>query len=69
MPDYGVNMIVKAKKEYANLKNSENFISLGSTSTHLRLIAGLEVEIHKALLPLNKKIKDCLMENKKKEVK
>lgn len=62
-------MIVKAKKEYANLKNSENFISLGSTSTHLRLIAGLEVEIHKALLPLNKKIKDCLMENKKKEVK
>lgn len=62
-------MIVKAKKEYANLKNSENFISLGSTSTHLKLMAGLEVEIHKALLPLNKKIKDCLMENKKKEVK
>tara|TARA_R110002020_G_scaffold254410_2_gene468106 strand:+ start:1022 stop:1198 length:177 start_codon:yes stop_codon:yes gene_type:complete len=37
-------MKYKAKDSYANLKDSENFISLHSTSTHLKLKAGEEVE-------------------------
>lgn len=69
MPNNGVNMKVKANKEYSELKDTENFISLGSTSTHLRLMAGEEVKIHKSHLPLNKKIKDCLVESKLKGVK
>ncbi|BAQ90705.1 hypothetical protein [uncultured Mediterranean phage uvMED] len=57
-----------AKKEYFALPDEENFLALGSASTHLRLKDGLEVELHKALLPLPKKLKDCLKEVKK-EVK
>ena len=34
----------KAKKTYADLDNTKNFKSLKSTSTHLRLKAGLIVE-------------------------
>tara|TARA_R110001583_G_scaffold45091_1_gene142414 strand:+ start:2519 stop:2707 length:189 start_codon:yes stop_codon:yes gene_type:complete len=62
-------MKVKANKGYFDLKDSDNFIALGSTSTHLKLIAGEEVEINKAHLPLSKKIKDCLVESKSKGVK
>ena len=62
-------MKVKANNKYSELKDTENFIALGSTSTHLKLIEGEEVEIHKSHLPLNKKIKDCLVESKLKGVK
>ena len=62
-------MKYKAKPAYAALSNDDNFLSLGSASTHLWLEAGMEVEISKSLLPLNKKIKDCLTEIKAKEVK
>lgn len=62
-------MKYKAKPEYAALSNDNNFLSLGSASTHLRLMDGLAVEIPKSLVPLNKKIKDCLTEVKTKEVK
>ena len=34
----------KAKKTYAYLDNTKNFKSLKSTSTHLRLKAGLTIE-------------------------
>ena len=34
----------KAKSSYHELDNTKNFKSLLSASTHLRLIAGLEVE-------------------------
>ena len=54
-----------AKKEYNELPDEENFLALGSASTHLRLKDGLEVEVQKALLPLPKKLKDCLKEVKK----
>jgi len=70
MHHYGVSLMkYKAKPEYAKLSNSDNFLALGSASTHLRLEAGMAVEINKALLPLNKKIKDCLTEIKAKEAK
>ena len=52
-----------AKDSYAGLKDSENFISLNSTSTHLILLAGEEVE-YKGSIP--KKIKECLTEAKSK---
>ena len=70
MRNYGVSIMkCKAKPEYSKLSNSDNFLALGSASTHLWLEAGMEVEISKSLLPLNKKIKDCLTEIKAKEVK
>ena len=59
-------MKYKAKDSYAKLKDSENFISLGSTSKHLILLEGEQVEC-KGSIP--KKIKDCLTEIKKKESK
>ena len=68
-------MKYKAKPEYSKLSNADNFLALGSASTHLWLEAGLEVEIPKSLLPLAKKIKECLTEvgekksAKNKEVK
>lgn len=65
-------MKVKAKAEYAQLKENENFIALGSTSTHLRLLANIEVEISKQHLPLPKAILKTLTEikaDKKSEVK
>ena len=37
-------MKYKAKKTYKTLEDSENFISLESTSTHIKLLAGLTVE-------------------------
>lgn len=37
-------MKYKAKKSYYELPNSENYVSFGSASTHLRLIDGLWVE-------------------------
>ncbi len=43
-----------AKKEYNELPDEDNFLALGSASTHLRLKDGLEVEVQKALLPLPK---------------
>ena len=52
-------MKYKAKDSYAKLKDSENFISLNSTSTHLILLAGEKTE-YKGSLP--KKLKDCLTE-------
>ncbi len=54
-----------AKKEYAALSDQDNFLALGSASTHLKLKSGLEVEVPKSLLPLPKKLKDCLKESKK----
>ena len=56
-------MKYKAKDSYAKLKDSENFISLNSTSTHLILLAGETVE-YKGSIP--KKIKECLTEAKSK---
>ena len=57
-----------AKKEYHALPDEDNLLARGSASTHLRLKDGLEVEVPKALMPLPKKLKDCLKEIKK-EVK
>ena len=34
-------MKIKAKKTYAGLNDTDNFNSLASASTHLRLLAGL----------------------------
>ena len=64
-------MKCKAKPEYNKLGDDKNFLALGSASTHLRLKAGLEVDIPKILLPLSKKLKECLKESgsPKKEVK
>ena len=56
-------MKYKAKNTYANLKDSENFLSLNSTSTNLILLAGETVE-YKGSIP--KKIKECLTEAKSK---
>tara|TARA_R110002012_G_scaffold300650_1_gene500548 strand:- start:433 stop:615 length:183 start_codon:yes stop_codon:yes gene_type:complete len=38
-------MKVKAKTSYKKLNNTENYISLGSTSKHIRLLEGNEIEI------------------------
>ena len=59
-------MKYKAKKEYAELPNDKNFLSLGSASTHLKLEAGLVVEIDTKRLPIPKVISDCLTEIKSK---
>ena len=53
-------MIYKAKKEYAELPNDKNFLAIGGATTHLKLIAGLTVEINKERLPFSKVIGDCL---------
>ena len=37
-------MKYKAKDTYKELSNKDNFISLGSASNHLLLMAGMEVE-------------------------
>ena len=39
-------MKYKAKDTYKQLSDEENFISLGSASTHLKLIADVEVEFN-----------------------
>ena len=59
-------MKYKAKKEYAELPNDKNFLALGSASTHLKLEAGLAVEIDTKRLPIPKVISDCLTEIKSK---
>ena len=51
-------MKCKAKPEYNELGDDKNFLALGSASTHLRLKAGLEVEIPASLSPLPKKLKE-----------
>ena len=56
-------MKYKAKKEYAELPNDKNFLALGSASTHLKLIAGLTVELNKNI-KISKEIKECLIEVK-----
>ena len=38
-------MKIKAKASYRELDDTENYISLGSTSKHLWLLAGLEVVV------------------------
>ena len=53
-------MIVKANSEYKKLSDDKNFISLGHLSTHLRLLAGKEVKIHKDKLPLPKELLKAL---------
>ena len=68
-------MKAKAKPEYSKLSDSDNFLALGSASTHLRLLDGQEVDIPAGLTSLSKKIKECLIEvgekksAKSKEVK
>ena len=57
-------MKIKAKSTYASLKNTNNFIAYGSTSTHLKLIAGEVVTWDKEL---PKKLKEHLTEVKKKK--
>ena len=59
-------MKYKAKKEYSELPNDKNFLALGSASTHLKLVAGLTVEIDTKRLPIPKVISDCLTEIKSK---
>ena len=59
-------MKYKAKKEYADLPNDKNFLSLGSASAHLKLVAGLTVEINTKQLSIPKEVSDCLTEIKSK---
>lgn len=54
-------MKIKAKASYSELEDTENFKSLLSCSTHLRLKAGLEIEYDK---PIPKKLKEHLIEIK-----
>lgn len=60
-------MKVKAKASYGELSNEDNFLALGSASTHLKLVAGESVEIGSALLPLADDLKECLTEIKSKK--
>jgi hypothetical protein len=64
-------MIVKAKEEYKNLEESKNFLGLGSASTHLKLLNGVECEVPESLLPLSKALLKTLesKELKKSEEK
>jgi len=63
-------MKYKAKKSYAELPNTKNFLAKGSASTHLLLVAGKAVEITEDLFPFSKELEECLVEvNKKKEKK
>ena len=59
-------MKYKAKKEYAELPNDKNFLAIGGATTHLKLMAGLTVEINAKRLPFSKTFCDCLMEIKSK---
>tara|TARA_R100000458_G_C8076796_1_gene113226 strand:- start:159 stop:350 length:192 start_codon:yes stop_codon:yes gene_type:complete len=59
-------MKVKANSEYKKLSDDKNFISLGHLSTHLRLLAGKEVKIHKDKLPLPKELLKALETKKLK---
>tara|TARA_R100001594_G_C3964346_1_gene246161 strand:+ start:81 stop:275 length:195 start_codon:yes stop_codon:yes gene_type:complete len=52
----------KAKASYKDLDDTQNFNSLLSASTHLKLKAGLEVEWNK---PIPKDLKEHLTEIKK----
>ena len=60
-------MKYKSKQSYAELPNEKNFTALGSTSTHLLLVAGKTVDVSKSLLPLSKELEDCLTEIKNKK--
>ena len=51
----------KAKASYKDLDDTQNFNSLLSASTHLKLKAGLEVEWNK---PISKDLKEHLIEIK-----
>ena len=55
----------KAKKSYLELKDTENYCSLGSPSKHGRLVAGEALE----LLDVPEKIKSHLQEVGKKITK
>ena len=57
-------MKYKATEKYKELANDKNFHSVGSASTHMKLMAGEVVEYDK---PLPKKLKDTLKEVKSKE--
>ena len=57
-------MKIKAKETYKDLDNSVNFNSLLSASTHLKLVAGLEVE-WKGTIP--KDLKKHILEVKTKK--
>ena len=57
-------MKYKAKSTYSELDDTENFKSLASCSTHLKLKAGLEVE-YKGNIP--KELKEHLIEVKNKK--
>jgi hypothetical protein len=59
-------MKYKAKKGYGELPNDKNFIALGSSSDHLKLVAGLIVDINTDVLPISKELGDCLTEIKSK---
>ena len=54
-------MKIKAKSSYKKLDHTKNYISLGSTSTHLLLMANQSVEI-KGNIPDN--LKEHLTETK-----
>ena len=56
-------MKYKAKKSYAELPPTENFLSLGMASKHIWLMEGLEIA-YNGNLP--KEIKDHLSEVKEK---
>lgn len=53
-------MKYKANSKYAALDDKDSFLAKGSASTHLKLLAGDVVELSDRLLPLSKKIKECL---------
>ena len=53
-------MKVKANSEYKKLSDDKKIISLGHLSTHLRLLEGQEVQIHKDKLPLPKALLKAL---------
>ena len=54
-------MKYKAKETYKKLPKNEGFLSLGSASRHIKLMAG---EIIEFTGNIPKKIKDCLTEIK-----
>tara|TARA_Y100001938_G_C7775873_1_gene275525 strand:- start:224 stop:415 length:192 start_codon:yes stop_codon:yes gene_type:complete len=57
-------MKVKATPEYKKLSDDKNFIALGKASTHLKLLAGMECEVSKSLLPLSKELLKALKTKK-----
>ena len=59
-------MKYKAKKTYAELPPTENFLSLGMASKHIYLIEGLEITFNGIL---TKELKDHLSEVKEKKEK